>query len=163
MREVAQTISKSPLSLEIYPVTWRACQAQGIEKREMFSVFFFILVMLKYECNYQKMQKCMCFGGFVLSFHSIHFSTQGNGFLHRLQSINGSYDIHGVVARHAQCVFLSLRHCHFYQKFPEHYVSRKKRKQAVKDLGSHYIVCIAEISICNSITFPLLSSNQKIV
>lgn len=108
--------------------------------------------MLKYECTYQKIQKCMCFGGFVLSFYSIHFSTQGSGFLHQLSSINGSYDIHEVVARHTQCVFLSLRHCNFYQKFPEHYVSRKKNaSKLLKILDPIIYVQLKSASVIQSL------------
>ena len=82
------------------------------------------------------------------------------------KSISGSQDIREVIiAKHARCAFLSLRHCNFYQKCPQHYVSRKKKKkykQAVKDLGSHSIVCIPKsTSVIHIFLFYSLTKIRK--
>lgn len=54
MRVIDSTLEEPFQLLQIDPINWRSRQGIGDrEKGNVFS-FFFILVMLKYECNFQK-------------------------------------------------------------------------------------------------------------
>lgn len=100
----------------------------------------------------------MCFGGFVLSFFSIHFSTL------RLFTPTLTHERVCDTMKQWQdmlSMYFSLRHCNSTRNF-QSIMSVEKCKQ-LQDRRSLYIVCIAEISIYNPIIFLFDPLTKKIV